>query len=175
AVCRYSRLFRLLIGVQRGQTALQDCWLLQGKLGRSRGAACPLMDHMMHLRSHMAHLLDCLQYYLQVDVIESQLVRLLQQIGQMRDFEAIQHAHHSFLASLLFNSLIVINPAHECLRRILGLCQSLCQLFPRTNCPFTQRQFSQFETVAKDFEVQQKLLTTILSGLRDHLSDSQLP
>lgn len=175
AMAKYSRLFRLLIGVQRGQTALQDCWLLQGKLGRSRGAACPLMDHMMHLRSHMAHLLDCLQYYLQVDVIESQLVRLLQQVGQTRDFEAIQHAHHSFLASLLFNSLIVINPAHECLRRILGLCQSLCQLFPRTNCPFTQRQFSQFESVAKDFEVQQKLLTTILSGLRDHLSDSQLP
>ncbi|CAN8005117.1 unnamed protein product, partial [Ixodes hexagonus] len=175
AMSKYSRLFRLLIGVQRGQTALQECWLIQGKLGRSRADACPLMDHMMHLRSHMAHLLDCLQYYLQVDIIESQLGRLVQQVGQTRDFEAIQHAHHSFLASLLMDSLIMIKPAHECLRKILNLCQSLCQLFPCTNCPFTQRQFSQFESIAKEFEVQKKLLMSILSELQNRLSESHLP
>lgn len=64
--CRYSRLFRLLIGVQRAQASLQSCWLLQSKLAKGALGSCPLMRQLMHLRSHMAHLLDTLQYYLQV-------------------------------------------------------------------------------------------------------------
>lgn len=174
AMSKYSHLFRLLMGVQRGQNALHLCWLHQSKLVRKRVDAWPIMSHMMHLRSHMTHLLDCLQYYLQVDIIESQLGRLVQQIGQTRDFEAIQHAHHSFLNALLMDSLIMLKPARECVRKILGLCQSLCQLFPRTNCHFTQREFSQFEAVAKDFEMQKKLLTSILSDLQKGPSDSHL-
>lgn len=64
--CRYSRLFRLLVGVQRAQASLQSCWLLQSKSAKKALGSCPLMQQLMHLRSHMAHLLDSLQYYLQV-------------------------------------------------------------------------------------------------------------
>lgn len=172
---KYSRLFRLLIGVQRAQSFLQDCWLQQSKLARCpplRG--CPLMWRMMQLRSHMAHLLDSLQYYLQVDVIESHLGRLLSQVKDTRDFEAIQHLHNSYLASLLADSMLMLRPVHECLRAILGLCQSVCAIFPTSVAPLTQRQFTQFESIHKDFECQRQLLLRILSSLHTKLPESQV-
>lgn len=174
-LAKYSRLFRLLIGVQRAQCFLQGCWLLQCKLARCPPLRdCPLMGRMMQLRSHMAHLLDSLQYYLQVDVIESHLGRLLSQVKDTRDFEAIQHLHNSYLASLLADSMLMLRPVHECLRAILGLCQSLCAIFPTSRAPLTQRQFTQFESIHKDFECQRQLLLRVLSSLHTRLPESQV-
>lgn len=174
-LAKYSRLFRLLIGVQRAQSFLQDCWLLQSKLARCPPLRdCPLMGRMMQLRSHMAHLLDSLQYYLQVDVVESHLGRLLSQVKDTQDFEAIQHLHNSYLASLLADSMLMLRPVHECLRAILGLCQSLCAIFPTSRAPLTQRQFTQFEGIHKDFDGQRRLLLRILSSLHTRLPESQV-
>lgn len=171
---KYSRLFRLLFGLQRAQTFLQECWVLQSKVVRTGPLqGCPLMRRMMQLRAEMAHLLDSLQYYLQVDVIESQLARLLGQVTQTRDFEAIQHLHNSYLASLLKDSLIMLKPVHDCLRSILVLSQSLHAIFPETKDPLTQRQFSQYESIEKEFQNQKLLLLKVLSSLHNKLSESQ--
>ncbi|XP_065285861.1 gamma-tubulin complex component 4-like isoform X2 [Dermacentor albipictus] len=171
---KYSRLFRLLFGLQRAQTLLQECWVLQCKVARTGPLqGCPLMRRMMQLRAEMAHLLDSLQYYLQVDVIESQLGRLLGQVTQTRDFEAIQHLHNSYLASLLKDSLIMLKPVHDCLRSILVLSQSLRAIFPETKEPLTQRQFSQYENIEQEFQCHKQLLLKVLSSLHNKLSESQ--
>uniref|UniRef100_A0A1E1XL62 Gamma-tubulin complex component n=1 Tax=Amblyomma sculptum TaxID=1581419 RepID=A0A1E1XL62_AMBSC len=171
---KYSRLFRLLFGVQRAQAFLQECWLLQCKVARTGPLQdCPLMRRMMQLRSEMAHLLDSLQYYLQVDVIESQLGRLLSRVKETRDFEAIQHVHNSYLASLLTDSMLMLQPVHECFRAILGMSQSFHAIFPTSKAPLTQRQFSQFETIEKDFQCQKQLLLKVLSSLHNKLSEAQ--
>ncbi|XP_050045471.2 gamma-tubulin complex component 4-like [Dermacentor andersoni] len=171
---KYSRLFRLLFGLQRAQTLLQECWVLQCKVARTGPLqGCPLMRRMMQLRAEMAHLLDSLQYYLQVDVIESQLGRLLGQVTQTRDFEAIQHLHNSYLASLLKDSLIMLKPVHDCLRSILVLSQSLRAIFPETKEPLTQRQFSQYESIEQEFQCHKQLLLKVLSSLHNKLSESQ--
>ncbi|XP_075537428.1 gamma-tubulin complex component 4-like [Dermacentor variabilis] len=170
---KYSRLFRLLFGLQRAQTLLQECWVLQCKVARTGPLqGCPLMRRMMQLRAEMAHLLDSLQYYLQVDVIESQLGRLLGQVTQTRDFEAIQHLHNSYLASLLKDSLIMLKPVHDCLRSILVLSQSLRAIFPETKEPLTQRQFSQYESIEQEFQCHKQLLLKVLSSLHNKLSES---
>ncbi|KAH6939285.1 hypothetical protein HPB50_016766 [Hyalomma asiaticum] len=63
---KYNRLFRLLFGLQRAQTFLQECWVLQCKAARTGPLHnSDLMRRMMQLRAEMAHLLDSLQYYLQ--------------------------------------------------------------------------------------------------------------
>lgn len=63
---RYERVFRFLLRVHYVQLELQECWLIQmqGKefgLGRQNEAK-------WQLRTHLAFLIDNLQYYLQVSI-----------------------------------------------------------------------------------------------------------
>lgn len=56
---------------------------------------------LQQLRSHMQFLIDNLQTYLHVDVIESQFKELLDRIDETKDFEVIRSTHETFLTSLL--------------------------------------------------------------------------
>nr|KAG5690685.1 hypothetical protein BaRGS_013471 [Batillaria attramentaria] len=105
---RYNRVFRFLLAVRRTQQDLQSTWQLQmlskakvKDTGQSAGTAA-----VWQLRHHMSFLVDNLQYYLQVDVIESQYGLLLDQINSTRDFEAVKLAHEQFLAALLAQSFV---------------------------------------------------------------------
>jgi gamma-tubulin complex component 4 len=68
------------------------------------------------LRKHMSFLVDNLQYYLQVDVIESQFSILVDKIQATRDFEEIQLAHDVFLATLLGQFFLLSKPVCKCCR-----------------------------------------------------------
>uniref|UniRef100_A0A224YXM5 Gamma-tubulin complex component n=1 Tax=Rhipicephalus zambeziensis TaxID=60191 RepID=A0A224YXM5_9ACAR len=172
---KYNRLFRLLFGLQRAQTFLQECWVLQCKVARAGHLhKSDLMRRMMQLRAEMAHLLDSIQYYLQVDVIEIQLGRLLTQVTQTPDFEAIQHVHNAYLASLLKDSLIMLQPVHNCFRSLFVLSKSLHGIFPvNANEQLSQRQFSEYERIEHEFRSNKLLLIKVLSSLHHKLSETQ--
>ncbi|XP_044300831.1 gamma-tubulin complex component 4 isoform X2 [Varanus komodoensis] len=114
---KYNVVFKYLLSVRRVQAELQHCWALQtrGKcLQSSRTDAIK-----WRLRHHMTFLVDNLQYYLQVDVLESQFSQLLQQINATRDFESIRLAHDHFLSNLLAQSFILLKPGFSCQSSLL--------------------------------------------------------
>ena len=53
------------------------------------------------LRAHMLFVVNNLQHYLMVDVIESQYSQLLSRLDRSTNFEEIRHAHDLFVNSVV--------------------------------------------------------------------------
>nr|XP_055134924.1 gamma-tubulin complex component 4 isoform X5 [Symphalangus syndactylus] len=105
---KYNVVFKYLLSVRRVQAELQHCWALQMQRKHLKSNQTDAIK--WRLRNHMAFLVDNLQYYLQVDVLESQFSQLLHQINSTRDFESIRLAHDHFLSNLLAQSFILLKP-----------------------------------------------------------------
>uniref|UniRef100_A0A8C6TVK9 Gamma-tubulin complex component n=1 Tax=Neogobius melanostomus TaxID=47308 RepID=A0A8C6TVK9_9GOBI len=108
---KYNVVFRYLLSVRRVQSQLQHLWALQ--MQRKHLKSSQTDAPQWRLRNHMAFLIDNLQYYLQVDVLESQFSQLLAQINSTRDFESIRLAHDHFLSNLLAQSFILLKPVPD--------------------------------------------------------------
>uniref|UniRef100_A0A1A8RFG9 Gamma-tubulin complex component n=1 Tax=Nothobranchius rachovii TaxID=451742 RepID=A0A1A8RFG9_9TELE len=168
---KYNVVFRYLLSVRRVQSQLQHCWALQ----MQRKHLSSQIDAVKwRLRNHMAFLIDNLQYYLQVDVLESQFSQLLQQINSTRDFESIRLAHDHFLSNLLAQSFILLKPVFHCLNEILELCQNFCSLVSQSVASLDERGTAQLDLLVKGFRRQSSLLFKILSSVRNHQINSDL-
>ncbi|XP_054858125.1 gamma-tubulin complex component 4 isoform X3 [Eublepharis macularius] len=158
---KYNVVFKYLLSVRRVQAELQHCWALQMQCKRLESNRTDAIKWRM--RHHMTFLVDNLQYYLQVDVLESQFAQLLQQINSTRDFESIRLAHDHFLSNLLAQSFILLKPAFHCLNEILDLCHSFCSLVSQNLGPLDERGTTQLSILAK-----------ILSSVHNHQINSDL-
>ncbi|XP_041444202.1 gamma-tubulin complex component 4 isoform X2 [Xenopus laevis] len=163
---KYNVVFKYLLSVRRVQSELQHCWALQ--MQRKHLESNKTDAIKWRLRNHMAFLVDNLQYYLQVDVLESQFSQLLQQINSTRDFESIRLAHDHFLSNLLAQSFILLKPVFHCLNEILELCHSFCSLVSQNLGPLDERGAGQLDILVKGFSCQSSLLFRILSSVRNH-------
>ncbi|ELT88090.1 hypothetical protein CAPTEDRAFT_198216 [Capitella teleta] len=121
----------------------------------------------------MAFLINNLQYYLQVDVIESQFSILCEKVNSVHDFEAIRLAHDHFLTSLLGHSFLFMKPMHHCLTEILSLCTQFTQLM-KQDAQLTDEHDQQLKHIQKTFQRQSGLLFTLLSGFRSQQSSPHL-
>uniref|UniRef100_V9KCH2 Gamma-tubulin complex component n=1 Tax=Callorhinchus milii TaxID=7868 RepID=V9KCH2_CALMI len=169
---KYNIVFKYLLSVRRVQAELQHCWALQ--MQRKHLKSNKTVAIKWRLRNHMAFLVDNLQYYLQVDVLESQFSQLLQQINSTRDFESIRLAHDHFLSNLLAQSFILLKPVFHCLNEILELCHNFCSLVSENLGPLDDRGASQLHLLVKGFSRQSSLLFKILSSVRNHQINSDL-
>uniref|UniRef100_A0A8D0KKU6 Gamma-tubulin complex component n=1 Tax=Salvator merianae TaxID=96440 RepID=A0A8D0KKU6_SALMN len=169
---KYNVVFKYLLSVRRVQAELQHCWALQMRCKRLESNKTDAIK--WRLRHHMTFLVDNLQYYLQVDVLESQFSQLLQQINSTRDFESIRLAHDHFLSNLLAQSFILLKPAFHCLNEILDLCHSFCSLVSQNRGPLDERGTAQLSILAKGFSCQSSLLFKILSSVHNHQINSDL-
>ncbi|KAJ6662775.1 hypothetical protein lerEdw1_010979 [Lerista edwardsae] len=169
---KYNVVFKYLLSVRRVQAELQHCWALQMQCKRLESSRTDAVK--WRLRHHMTFLVDNLQYYLQVDVLESQFSQLLQQINSTRDFESIRLAHDHFLSNLLAQSFILLKPAFHCLNEILDLCHSFCSLVSQNFGPLDERGAAQLSILAKGFSCQSSLLFKILSSVHNHQINSDL-
>lgn len=169
---KYNVVFRYLLSVRRSQSELQHCWALQMQRKHLKSSQTDAVK--WRLRNHMAFLVDNLQYYLQVDVLESQFSQLLQQINSTRDFESIRLAHDHFLSNLLAQSFILLKPVFHCLNEILELCHSFCSLVSQNVAPLDDRGMAQLDLLVKGFSRQSFLLFKILSSVRNHQINSDL-
>ncbi|XP_078591987.1 gamma-tubulin complex component 4-like isoform X2 [Branchiostoma floridae x Branchiostoma japonicum] len=169
---KYNTMFRFLLSVKRVQLELQHCWALQME---GKHLASEQSDvAKWQLRTHMAFLLDNLQYYLQVDVLETQFSQLVEKIQATRDFENIRLAHDQFLASLLAQSFILMKPVFHCLNEILDQCHNFAMLVSLNPGALNERQLDLMDTIAKDFSRQSNLLFKILSSVRSHQASPYL-
>uniref|UniRef100_W5LFC0 Gamma-tubulin complex component n=1 Tax=Astyanax mexicanus TaxID=7994 RepID=W5LFC0_ASTMX len=169
---KYNVVFRYLLSVRRVQSELQHCWALQMQRKHLKSNQTDAVK--WRLRNHMAFLVDNLQYYLQVDVLESQFSQLLQQINSTRDFESIRLAHDHFLSNLLAQSFILLKPVFHCLNEILDLCHNFCSLVSQNLAPLDERGAAQLDIMVKGFSRQSFLLFKILSSVRNHQINSDL-
>uniref|UniRef100_H9G828 Gamma-tubulin complex component n=1 Tax=Anolis carolinensis TaxID=28377 RepID=H9G828_ANOCA len=169
---KYNVVFKYLLSVRRVQAELQHCWALQMRSKRLESSRTDAIK--WRLRHHMTFLVDNLQYYLQVDVLESQFSQLLQQINATRDFESIRRAHDHFLSNLLAQSFILLKPAFHCLNEILDLCHNFCSLVSQNRGPLDERGAAQLSILAKGFSCQSSLLFKLLSSVHNHQINSDL-
>ncbi|XP_030433265.1 gamma-tubulin complex component 4 isoform X3 [Gopherus evgoodei] len=169
---KYNVVFKYLLSVRRVQAELQHCWALQMQRKHLKSNRTDAIK--WRLRDHMAFLVDNLQYYLQVDVLESQFSQLLLQINSTRDFESIRLAHDHFLSNLLAQSFILLKPVFHCLNEILDLCHSFCSLVSQNLGPLDERGAAQLTILVKGFSRQSSLLFKILSSVRNHQINSDL-
>lgn len=92
---RYNQLFRFLLQIRKLQNDLHAVW----RSHRERKIAGN--STMALLRNKLLFLVDNLQYYLQVDVLESQFSILIATVQNSKDFEFIQRAHSVFQANIM--------------------------------------------------------------------------
>lgn len=92
---RYNQLFRFLLQIRKLQNDLHAVW----RLHRERKVAGS--STLALLRNKLLFLVDNLQYYLQVDVLESQFGILIAAVQNSKDFEYIQRAHGVFQANIM--------------------------------------------------------------------------
>lgn len=158
---KYNSLFKFLLSIRRTQMALHHCWAL-------------LMQHKKHsrelaqvwqLRRHMGFLVDNVQYYVQVDVLEAQFSVLLSKISSTHDFEHIRLAHDQFIASLQTQLLLANNAVSKVLKQILEECNALSRLLQQYLPDLTSPDCrAQIEKINKSFKLQSSLLFKILSA-----------
>jgi gamma-tubulin complex component 4 len=161
---KYNVLFTFLLSVRRAQTNLQQVWHLL----MLRKNEVNVVSSLWQLRNHMAFLIDNVQYYVQVDVLESQFSLLLQNITSTLDFESIKLAHERFVTTLQGQLFLLMPPVSSCLTEILDICTSFCAVVHSTQLSFTDRDKSQISLLARDFDRQSSLLLRLLTSMKNH-------
>ncbi|XP_022225572.2 gamma-tubulin complex component 4 homolog isoform X2 [Drosophila obscura] len=99
AIERYNQIFRFLLIIRKLQYDLQQVWTIQTLAAKSKSG--PINMRMMNLLNQLMFFLNNMQYYIQVDVLESQFSILINAIRNKVDFEEIQRKHTVFLANVL--------------------------------------------------------------------------
>uniref|UniRef100_A0A182P9Q0 Guanylate cyclase n=1 Tax=Anopheles epiroticus TaxID=199890 RepID=A0A182P9Q0_9DIPT len=95
---RYNEMFRFLLRIKKIQHDLLQIWSYQRERRMKHNS------EVVQLRNKLLFLINNLQYYLQVDVLESQFAILMAAIAnsaRQADFERIQRAHTIFQANVL--------------------------------------------------------------------------
>lgn len=98
---QYNELFVFLLQIRQLQSELHTVWQLHRDVKISGNSM------ISQLRNKMLFLIDNLQYYLQVDVIESQFCTLITAVQNSKDFEFIQRAHNIFQANVMCLSFLL--------------------------------------------------------------------
>ncbi|XP_048442772.1 gamma-tubulin complex component 4 homolog isoform X2 [Pyrus x bretschneideri] len=100
------------------QNDYEKCSVFQRRRQRSRP--------MWHIREHMAFLIRNLQFYIQVDMIESQWNALQAHIQDSHDFTGLVAVHQEYLSALISQSFLDIGSLSRILDSIMKLCLQFC-------------------------------------------------
>jgi len=171
----YNDLLKMFLRVRRVQKLLQESWFMDVKKEkrrwRSSGSSGTVTSGSCQLRAHMLFVVNNLQHYLMVDVIESQYSQLLSRLDRSTNFEEIRHAHDLFVNSVVAFTFVRNDTLSQCLTGLLQSCQNYCTGVQRSN-----EDGVHFKTdeVARDFARQSNLLFKILSTIQGRQTGSQL-
>lgn len=127
---KYNAIFTFLLDVRRAQYRLQQLWIMQMRAKNNEDAATSVLQWA--LRHHMNLLIDNIQYYLQVDVLESQYWQLIEEIGKTRDYQHLASTHHNFLVSITAQCFLNNQMVSNALQRLLKLIHNFCTIMETT-------------------------------------------
>ncbi|KAM3326386.1 gamma-tubulin complex component 4 isoform X1 [Capsicum chacoense] len=174
---KYQRIFQYLLRLKRTQMELEKSWAFAmhqdhidfAKL-RNDSRKSSVSQHrrqrlrpMWHVREHMAFLIRNLQFYIQVDVIESQWNVLQSHIQNSHDFTELVGFHQEYLAALISQSFLDIGSVSRILDGIMKLCLQFCWKIENDE---SNRTTSELEHIAEEFNKKSNSLYTILRSSR---------
>ncbi|KAB2605126.1 gamma-tubulin complex component 4-like protein [Pyrus ussuriensis x Pyrus communis] len=159
---KYCRVFQYLLRLKHTQMELEKSWashqndyekcsVFQQRRQRSR----PLW----HIREHTAFLIRNLQFYIQVDVIESQWNTLQAHIQDSHDFTGLVAVHQEYLSALISQSFLDIGSSSRILDSIMKLCLQFCWNIENQE---SSANTSEFEHIIEEFNKKSNSLYTIL-------------
>lgn len=188
----YNKLFNFLLRIKKAQYDLEMLWLnhMEGKHNIHRG--------IWTLRNTLLFLINNLQYYMQVDVIEAQFAVLNKSITNAQNVENIIKLHAEFLGNLMSRAFLMTindentveiknqlyklpavgsatrNNVHSTLLVFLELCDEFCTHASIWGLNLTQVDELELDTLqVKCDRLVEHLLTTLYS-LREHASGNHL-
>ncbi|VFQ68641.1 unnamed protein product [Cuscuta campestris] len=170
---KYQRIFQYLLRLKRTQMELEKSWASSMHQDHSDFAK-HRNDHskpstsqqrrqhirpMWHVREHMAFLIKNLQFYIQVDVIESQWNVLQSHIQNSHDFTELVGFHQEYLAALISQSFLDIGSVSRILDGIMKLCVQFCW---KMENQVGNGDMGELEHIAEEFNKKSNSLYTIL-------------
>ncbi|KAK7598176.1 hypothetical protein V9T40_006411 [Parthenolecanium corni] len=105
AIEHYNKLFLFLLRIKRCQIGIHEVWKNDIK---NKSVRC---EKVWKLRNELMFLINNLQFYLQVDVIETEYCNLINEIHKVKDFQQIEKLHNIFLLNVLSHSFLLQVPA----------------------------------------------------------------
>lgn len=181
---KYNDLFRFLITIKKTQHDLHVVWC------HHREEKVQRNSELLQFRNKLMFLVDNLQYYLQVDVLESQFCIMMEKIADTRDFEHIQRAHSCFQANVLglcflletpemtANKQMTMsfseNPVLVVLKKILHLVDNFTAFAYICTNPMTKADKQTFDNLEEVFAGLVDSLLKMLSGLQASAPLAQL-
>ncbi|XP_053665548.1 gamma-tubulin complex component 4 homolog [Anopheles marshallii] len=192
---RYNEMFRFLLRIKKIQHDLLQIWSYQ------RERRIKHNSEVVQLRNKLMFLINNLQYYLQVDVLESQFAILMAAIAnsaKQADFERIQRAHTIFQANVLSLCFLLTsstngepsslgttttiagiiqvqeNPVLTILDSILSIVDRFCTFCMLCKDPMTKVERQEFVTYEQGFMNHVDSLLRLLIGLKAGPSSAPL-
>ncbi|KAH8328087.1 hypothetical protein KR067_003903, partial [Drosophila pandora] len=175
AMERYNAIFRYLLIIRNLQFEMQRAWAKQTWLAKHLPADVHIKA--MNLRNHLMFFLNNMQYYIQVDVLESQFGILMNVIQRKADFEEIQKAHTVFLANVLAQCFLMTdsmkegrmnitgsmnqsqNPIYGTILKLFSICETFTNLSRTSE---TENFLEEVDSLEEQFGVQIASLVQLL-------------
>ncbi|CAN1268253.1 Gamma-tubulin complex component 4 [Linum perenne] len=173
----YLKIFQYLLRLKRTQMELDKSWALgmhqdhkrfQKRCSKNMGSSLSQQRQqqfrpLWRVREHMAFLIRNLQFYIQVDVIESQWNVLQAHIQDSQDFTELVGFHQAYLSALISQSFVDIGSLSRILDSIMKLCMQFCwSLENQESNPDTK----ELERITEEFNKKSNALYTILRSSR---------
>uniref|UniRef100_A0A0A0LXP4 Gamma-tubulin complex component n=1 Tax=Cucumis sativus TaxID=3659 RepID=A0A0A0LXP4_CUCSA len=174
---KYCRVFQYLLRLKRTQMELEKSWAslmhqdhadfannrkaqFDGSISLQRRQR---FRRMWRVREHMAFLIRNLQFYIQVDVIESQWNILQDHIQDSHDFTELVGFHQEYLSALISQSFLDIGSVSRILDGIMKLCLQFCWSIENQD---SSSDPSELEHLTEEFNKKSNSLYTILRSSR---------
>ncbi|XP_022155313.1 gamma-tubulin complex component 4 homolog isoform X2 [Momordica charantia] len=174
---KYCRVFQYLLRLKRTQMELEKSWaslmhqdhadFAQNRRAQRDGSVSShqrqRFRRMWRVREHMAFLIRNLQFYIQVDVIESQWNILQDHIQDSHDFTDLVGYHQEYLSALISQSFLDIGSVSRILDGIMKLCLQFCWSIENQD---SSSNPSELEHLTEEFNKKSNSLYTILRSSR---------
>ncbi|MBA0708905.1 hypothetical protein Golax_023986, partial [Gossypium laxum] len=174
---KYRTIFQYLLRLKRTQLELEKSWasvMHQDHADFARhhndrmnhSTSQPRRQHfrpMWHVREHMAFLIRNLQFYIQVDVVESQWDFLQSHIQNSNDFTELVTFHQEYLSALISQSFLDIGSVSRILGSLMTLCLQFCWTIENQE---SSQNTCELERITEEFNKKSNSLYTILRSSR---------
>ncbi|KAK4430876.1 Gamma-tubulin complex component 4 [Sesamum alatum] len=174
---KYLKIFQYLLRLKRTQMELEKSWAsamhqdhsdfakrrsdgMNGSVSQQRRQR---FRPLWRVREHMAFLIRNLQFYIQVDVIESQWNVLQAHIQNSHDFTELVGFHQEYLSALISQSFLDIGSVSRILDGIMKLCLQFCW---KIESQEIKECTAELEHIAEEFNKKSNSLYTILRSSR---------
>ncbi|XP_020101980.1 gamma-tubulin complex component 4 [Ananas comosus] len=173
---KYRKVFQYLIRLKRTQMELERSWaavmhqdhadFANYRKDRKNNSVSQLRQRsspMWRVREHMIFLIRNLQFYIQVDVIESQWNVLQAHVQDSHDFTELVSFHQEYLSALISQSFLDIGSVSRILDSIMKLCLQFCW---KIELYESSTNLSELEHITEEFSKKSNSLYTILRSSR---------